>query len=561
MMAPPSQPPGPPTGLPSPLPPVTAPLLRTYASALLASSALGALLTGGLSFLSSLLMASIALVLLCARGPQMESEVQCLAAAPAAAWCPPRSSGAQRLGHIQALAIAATVLGCLEVAGSASLFAVVGIPFTARFSANSLSPGQPFFSRALPRVFVPGFGLRTPQQLPLPTFLDWSSYTTAPPPLPPMTSFQQNYTNMDGGGAFSPATTGCMAIDEGTSTAPGGRFRANYIPECTMVSPLDWTTYWNNGINPFTASYRGQLLAVNLGLGSLGQRMFSAYNNAYTATALGTFQSTWDTVTEIYFSSATAAAGVVSAVNMAWGGTTLALLSALHPGGLQSTTGSLFSFFHYPRTLPAVLAFSLALTMLAAGCVLLPGPTCLAGLCCLLLAQCWLHLLRAPWALQEASNEVGWNATKRLRFAALGAGALAVLQLGLSSLVLLRAFNVGAAIPPPSPASLAGLVMPAVPNIAGVLAGTRFFGGGFGDLSDLNIAVSNTLIQTRVGRQTNAGSSDTFSAVFLPIALPSGTTIFSQVNCIAASSQLPNNRVRAPQLSMTLYSSRKFSSL
>ena len=129
------------------------PLIRTFAYSLLASSLFSLFATLGLSFLSSLMLLSVACVLLCARQEQLDYEVQSIHAAGGSAgtgtfFCPQRGSVAHRkLNSVHGLALAAIIFGCLEAIFSISLFTAVGIPWTGRFSNTVLSTQQPFFSR------------------------------------------------------------------------------------------------------------------------------------------------------------------------------------------------------------------------------------------------------------------------------------------------------------------------------------------------------------------------------------------------------------------------------
>ena len=149
-------------------------LLRTFAGAMLAFSLVSLFCTVGLSFLSSLMLISAALAILCAFEPQLVSEVQGLPAAPAtaralvASGCNPQRS-AYLLTHVHGLALSAVIFGVLEVAASVTIFSVIGIPYTTRFANTVLSAPQPFFSRSAQNRFPSSFAvLPSPRLMLLP---------------------------------------------------------------------------------------------------------------------------------------------------------------------------------------------------------------------------------------------------------------------------------------------------------------------------------------------------------------------------------------------------------
>ena len=303
-----------------------------------------------------------------------------------------------------------------------------------------------------------------------------------------------------------------------------------------MTSEQLWLNFWNNGINSFTQSYRNRLVVFDSALPLLQNAMFSAYDAEFNRLRAASFSSGWEIFIELFLSSVTSAAAVASAVNVAWGILVMALLYALRPGSLQPSQASIFSFFHYPTTPTTLLTFFLALAMLACGVVLLPGPTVLAGLSCIYLALSWLYLIREPKAFQEAFTAGGSGAAKRLRMAAALTSVISVLQLGLSVFFVWQAFNIGSStISPPQRSSIL-FTMPAVPSIAGARGLSNFFMN-----TPFNLVMNLNNFEPS-GQFVNAGGGGD-ATNFFPTGL--GSTFYGNVNCVAASSVLPENfRVR-----------------
>ena len=193
-------------------------LLRTFAGAMLAFSLTSLFCTVGLSFLSSLMLISAALAILCAFEPQLVSEVQGLPAAPATAralvvsGCNPQRS-AYLLTHVHGLALSAVIFGVLEVAASVTIFSVIGVPYTTRFANNILLAPQPSFSRS---GFDPASF--TFAGVPLAEF-----DTSSPPDLPPF-SVQPLYADADGGVNFL-----LLPAAAWLSVAPHFRRRAGFV--------------------------------------------------------------------------------------------------------------------------------------------------------------------------------------------------------------------------------------------------------------------------------------------------------------------------------------------